>query len=92
MRKLKLQMNGPDFNWDDEVRSFCIGNLKNVDRILLGRTTAEGFIPYWARVASNPADPEFELGKRLTDIPKIVFSKKLKKPKWDNATCQNKHR
>ncbi len=54
--------------------------------ILLGRNTAEGFIPYWARVARNPTDPLFELGKRLTDIPKIVFSKKLKKIKWDNAT------
>ena len=86
MRKLKLQMNGPDLKWDDSVRNFCIENLKNVDRILLGRTTAEGFIPYWARVAANPKDPEFKLGKRLTDIPKIVFSKKLKKHKWDNAS------
>jgi dihydrofolate reductase len=86
MRKLKLQMNGPDFKWDDEVRRFCIENLKNVDCILLGRTTAEGFIPYWAQVSSNPRDPEFKLGKRLTDIPKMVFSKKLKKLKWDNAT------
>ncbi len=27
MRKLKLQMNGKNFQWDDEVNNFCIENL-----------------------------------------------------------------
>ncbi len=48
MRKLKLQMQisldgfvkadygGTNFNWDNEVRSFSINNLKKVDCILLG--------------------------------------------------------
>jgi len=89
MRKLKLQMNGTNFNWDDEVRNFCIENLKNVDCILLGRKTAEAFIPYWAKVANNPKDSEYKLGKPLTDIPKAIFSKTLKSSKWDNATLVN---
>lgn len=97
MRKLKLQMQisidgfvtadygGTNFNWDNEVRSFSINNLKNVDSILLGRNTAEDFIPHWGRVASNQKDSDYEFGKLLTDIPKVVFSKKLKTSKWDNA-------
>jgi dihydrofolate reductase len=86
MRKLKLQMNGTNLDWDNEMMDFCIANLKNVDCILLGRKTAEGFIPHWAGVAGNPKDSDYKLGKPLADIPKVVFSKKLKTHKWDNAT------
>jgi dihydrofolate reductase len=101
MRKLKLQMvisldgfvtakhGGTDIEWDDKAIKFCIDNLKGVDNILLGRTTAEGFIPHWEGVANNPKDSEYKLGKPLNDIPKIVFSKKLKTSKWDNATLAN---
>lgn len=98
MRKLKLQMQisldgfvkmeqgGTNFNWDDEVRSFSIENLTGVDDILLGRNTAEDFIPTWAEVARNPTDDNYKYGKLLTDIPKVVFSNKLKTGKWENAT------
>ena len=97
MGKLKLQMQlsldgfassntpGEDFNWDDEVRTFSIENTEGVDRILLGRKTAEGFIPHWASVAANPNDTDYLVGKRLTEIPKIVFSNTVTKSKWPNA-------
>ena len=98
MRKLKLQMQisldgyvsaskgeATFFNWNDEVRNYSIQNTNGVDCILLGRNTAEGFIPHWAGVAAMPADPDHEMGRRLTDIPKVVFSRKLKNSKWDNA-------
>ncbi|MGH9949468.1 MAG: dihydrofolate reductase family protein [Pyrinomonadaceae bacterium] len=98
MRKLKLQMvisldgfltavhGEGNFEWDKEVFNFCLNNLKNVDCILHGRKTAEGFIPYWADVANNPADENYILGKPLTEIPNFVFSNKLKTSKWDNVT------
>lgn len=98
MRKLKLQMSmsldgsvtetkgATSFKWSDELRSFSTENLIDVDDILLGRKTAEDFIPYWAEVATNPADSDHEFGKLLTDIPKIVFSNELKTGKWQNAT------
>lgn len=98
MRKLKLQMvisldgfvkgdyGGANIKWDNKAWQFCIDNLKNVDCILLGRNTAEDFIPHWRGVANNPKDSDYKIGKPLTDIPKIVFSKKLKTSKWDNAT------
>lgn len=97
MRKLKLQMQisldgfvtanygGTNFKWDNDVRNFSIENLKNVDCILLGRNTAEDFI-YWRSVANNPKDSDYEFGKLLTDIPKVIFSKTLKVSKWDTAT------
>jgi len=87
MRKLKLQMNILlDDKWDPGMTKLSMDNLKNVDCIFLGRNTAAGFIPDWAGVASNPKDEFYKLGKRLTEIPKVVFSKKLKISKWDNAT------
>ena len=97
MRMLKLQMQisldgfvaakkvGIDFNWDDEIRNYSIENTERVDCIALGRATAKGFIPHWASVADNPRDPDFALGRRLTDIPKIVFSNTLMKLTLQNA-------
>lgn len=72
--------------WDNGVRKFSIDNLKSVDCGLLGRNTSEGFIPYWGEVANNPKNSEYKLGKLFTDIPKVVFSKKLKTSKWENTT------
>ncbi len=87
MRKLKLQMNlALDNKWDSGMSNFSIDNLKNVDCILHGRKTAEGFIPYWAEVASNPGDSENKLGKLFTDIPNVVFSNTLQVSKWNNTT------
>ncbi len=87
MRKLKLQMNiALDNKWDSGMSVFSIDNLKNVDCILHGRKTAEGFIPYWAKVAGNPSDSEHELGKRFSEIPNAVFSNTLPDSKWGNTT------
>lgn len=103
MRKLKLQLvvtldgfglvpsdnGGKNFIWDDEVTNFCLDNLKNIDNIVLGRNTAEGFIPHWDGVARNPADKDYNLGKPLADIPKIVFSNRPTDSNWTNATTVN---
>ncbi len=87
MRKLKLQMQislddfvtmeygGTNFNWDNEVRSFSIENLTNVDNILLGRNTAEDFIPYWAEVASNPTDSDYKFWKTIDRYSQNYFFK-----------------
>ncbi len=97
MRKIKLQMTisidgfvkskfgGPDV-WDNEVTEFCVRNLDNVDAILLGRNTAEGFVPYWKEVAANPEAEYYPLGKPLTEIPKIVFSNTVKANNLENTS------
>jgi dihydrofolate reductase len=90
MRKLKIQMNiSLDNKWDSGMSNFSIENLKDVDCILHGRKTAEGFIPYWSEIAHNPNDGEHKLGKRFSEIPSVIFSNTLTVSKWDNTTIMN---
>ena len=77
------------FNWDEEVRQYSIANAENVDTILLGRKTATGFIPHWKSVASDAKHADFEFGGLITDIPKVVFSRTVRKSEWSNATLAN---
>ena len=62
-----------------------------MDSILLGRITAEGFIPYWKDVAENPVptDINSRIGKPINDIHKDIFSNTLMVNQWDNATIIN---
>lgn len=100
MRKLKLQVQmsvdgyiaGPKgemdwmiTNWDDELNEYVKVITEPVDCILLGRKLAEGFIPYWTKIASNPFDPEYLAGKKFTDTSKIVFTKTLTKSIWNHT-------
>ena len=100
MRKLKLQVQmtvdgyiaGPNgemdwmvWNWDDGLKQYVADLTEPVDCIILGRKLAEGFIPHWTDVASNPDDPEFSAGKIFTDTHKVVFSRTLDKSEWDNT-------
>ncbi len=100
MRKLKLQVQisvdgyiaGPEgemdwmtWNWDDALKNYVDDITAPVDCIVMGRNLAAGFIPYWGKVAANKEDPQFEFGKKMTDVPKVVFTKTLEKPEWDNT-------
>jgi dihydrofolate reductase len=104
MRKLKLQIQmsidgfiaGPNgemdwmaWDWDDALKSYVGEILKSVDCIVLGRKLAEGFIPYWEQVASDPNNEEQESGKQFTDTPRVVFSKTLESSPWNNAIVVN---
>ncbi len=85
------KMDWVTFNRDDGLKSHSLRNLEGVDCILLilGRNTKMSFIPYYASVANNPQDPLFAYGKRLTEIPKIVFSKVHEKSEWPNTKVNN---
>lgn len=100
MRKVKLQVQmtidgyiaGPDgemdfmlFNWDEALNNYVKELTDPVDCIVLGRKLAEGFIPYWNSVAANEADPQQAAGKMFSDTPKVVFTKTLDQPVWDNT-------
>jgi dihydrofolate reductase len=90
MRKLKLQMNILlDNKWDSGMSDFSFNNLINVDCILHGRKTGEGFIPYWTDVANNPNDAEHKLGRRFAEIQNAIFLNTLKDSKWDNTIITN---
>ena len=98
MRKLKLQMHitldgfsnmeagGKNFKWDSKLIKFCVDNLKDVDVLLLGRKTADELIPFWDKVALNKKHTDYALGKKISELPKIVFSNAAKENKWQNAT------
>ena len=87
MGKLKLQMHTSldgivsgiigqaPFNWDEELRQYSIDNAANATTILIGRKIASDFIRHWRSVADNPNDPNRELGRLISELPKVVFSR-----------------
>lgn len=91
MRKLKLQMNitldgfvgRPNgdldwltYEWGDKVENVCIGNLDQVDFILLtfGKEVDATFITYWDDTAKKPDDPYNKLAKKIASTPKIALT------------------
>ncbi len=98
MGRLKLQMqitvdgfdaNGPndDLAWD-EIRDYSRDLFDNADTIVIGRKTATDFIPYWDTAATQPDGSWYEVAKRIAEARKIVFSRTLDKPEWNNASVE----
>lgn len=100
MRKLKLQvqisidgfiagqngeMDWMVWDWDDEIKKYVSEITEPVDCIIMGKNLAVGFIPYWENVASNPDDPQYPFGKKMTDTLKVVFTKTLDTSEWNNT-------
>ncbi|TGE21603.1 dihydrofolate reductase [Hymenobacter aquaticus] len=100
MRKLKLQVQmsidgfigGPNGEldwltcpWDTALEGYVQQLTDPVDGIVLGRKLAEGFIPHWAAVAANAADPDHAAGQKFTVTPKVVFSRTLRESAWPNT-------
>jgi hypothetical protein len=54
-----------------------------------GAKPQRGFIPHWKSVAANPKGADFEFGKLITGIPKVVFSSTLGKSEWPDAMVAN---
>jgi dihydrofolate reductase len=74
-------------DWDDDKLKNRIFELtESVDTIILGRKMTDGFVSYWSDVMTKPDDPFYELAKKLIEIPKVVFTKTLKKSTWVNTT------
>jgi dihydrofolate reductase len=94
MRKLKLQVQltvdgfiaGPNGemdwtnrNWDNELKNYVEKITEPVDCIVLGRTLAQGFIPYWA------SHPEEEGANKFNQTHKVIFTKTLDRSVWENT-------
>src|ERR1051325_2913303 len=92
MRKLKLQMQitvdgfvaGPEgqLDWmtwemDEKLISFINHLTDTSDTILMGRKMTEGFVNYWEQVITKPDSPEYEFGRKMVDMPKVVFSRTM---------------
>ncbi len=100
MRKVKLQMQlsldgfvaGPNgemdwmtWNWDDKIKDYVSDLTEPVDTILLGRKMAAGFIDHWAKVALDPGNEGYAFGRKMTDTPKVVFTRSLEQSGWGNT-------
>jgi dihydrofolate reductase len=101
MRKLKLQMQmsldgfvstGPNdeqlwvtWAWE-EIRPQVLELLDSSDTNIIGRKLAVDYIPYWQDVNSKPGDPMYEVGQKITNTHKVVFTKTLEKSIWENTT------
>ncbi len=80
------EMDFIEMNWDAALGEYVTELTNPVETIVLGRKLAEGFIPYWASVANDAANPEAEAGKKFTDTQKIVFSNTLNEMEGKNTT------
>ncbi len=74
--------------WAELDRALRFTGASSVDTLLLGRGTYEQFVEFWPKVAANPtAPPDWKRQARfLSDTPKVVFSRTLKKADWKGTT------
>ena len=104
MRKLKLQMQmtvdgfvaGPEgqLDWmtwdmDEKLLAFITHLTDTSDTIFLGRKMTDGFIKYWEHVITQPESPEYVFGRKMVDMPKVVFSKTLNHVDGQNVRVEN---
>ena len=79
---------GPDrdINWhnvDEEFNEFAIQQTGEFGALLFGRVTYELMASYWPTDAARHDDPM--VAGLMNSLPKIVFSKTLKKAEWENT-------
>jgi len=75
---------------DDEIHEHYNQLLSNADDLLYGRITYQLMESYWPTVVKNPTGNKAtdEFGILIDNIPKIVFSRTLKKVDWKNTTLK----
>ena len=76
---------------DDELHYFFADLLNDVDVELFGRKTYQLLESFWPTAAEDPACTKgmIEFAGKINSIPKIVFSKTLKKAEWKNTKLVN---
>src|SRR5215208_4219424 len=77
-----------DMSWahknDPEWNEFTAENAKGEGTLLFGRITYELMASWWPTPNAINAFPE--VAKRMNSAPKVVFSRTLDKPTWNNTT------
>ena len=64
--------------WGDELERFSLEQLRTAERLLFGRVTYEGMAAYWQAVTGEDAG-------FMNRLPKVVFSRTLKRAEWANT-------
>jgi dihydrofolate reductase len=62
-----------------ETGKYKIDELADVDALLLGKTTYEGFAAFW------PSQSDAGFGEPINRLPKYVVSHSLQKAEWNNS-------
>jgi dihydrofolate reductase len=70
--------NDPDYD------AFIAGNARSGGMLLLGRVTYDMMIHYWPTPAAAQNDPV--VAERMNAMPKLVFSRTLENPAWENTS------
>jgi dihydrofolate reductase len=69
--------------WTEDISAYIGALTESVDRIVLGRKLAEGFIPAWK--AGPPGEDQASIDW-MNNTPRVVISNSLTESPWDNAT------
>ena len=75
-------------SYDTELEEKAEEIVRNVGSPMYGRITYQMMESYWPTVLKNPAAAskhDLEHAQWVENIPKIVFSKTLRKAKWNNT-------
>src|SRR5437867_13204461 len=71
-----------DTVWGEELEKFSVEQSKSIGALLFGRVTYEMMASYWPTAKGETAD-------FMNSVPKIVFSRTLKKADWNNTLLVN---
>jgi dihydrofolate reductase len=69
--------------WGEELERFSIEQLRSADRLLFGRVTYEGMAAHWQTAQG-------EVAQLMNKLPKVVFSRTLKRAGWENTALVRK--
>lgn len=81
-----VDMHG-DMSWahknDSEWQAFVEENARGGGELLFGRITYELMASYWPTPYARENDPI--VAERMNSLPKVVFSRTMEKPSWNNT-------
>lgn len=69
---------------DDDYQRYASEMLETVDAFVIGRKTYDVFVNYWPTAEGRDAEI-------LNSLPKIVASRTLQNPTWNNARVVNEN-
>jgi len=68
---------------DEEFNEYAIDLLNSIDTLLFGRVTYELMADYWPTMEAIKNEPL--IANKMNSLPKIVFSRSLTRPSWNNT-------
>ena len=78
-----------DLSWakqhpsDPEFMAWTAANAKSGGVLLFGRVTYDMMVNFWPTPQAMQMMPE--VAKQMNDLPKVVFSRSMKKAEWNNT-------